>query len=179
MRQATPRPVGGIVDKSGRLGIGREYSMDRLILPAESWILVCDGSKALIFQNKGDALQLNLQLWETKSRPDERTRDVGTDRPGRSFSSVGKARSAVEGTDWHEIAEREFLGDVADGLELLVRTQKVRDLVVVAPARALGVLRTHLGQGAKGVLKAEISKDLCKLPTPEIEAYFASMRQLP
>ena len=149
--------------------------MDRLILPAESWILVCDGSKALIFQNMGDALHLK----EAKSRPNERTRDIGTERPGRSFASVGKGRSAVDGTDWHEIAERDFLGEVADALELTVREQDVQVLVIVAPARAMGFLRTHLGAGARGVLKAEIKKDLCKLPTPEIEAYLAAMRQLP
>lgn len=153
--------------------------MDRVILPAESWILVCDGSKALIFQNKGDALHLNLQLREAKSQPDERTRDIGTERPGRSFGSFGKGRSAVDGTDWHEIAERDFLGEVADELELTVRAQEVRDLVIVAPARAMGVLRTRLGPGVQAVLKAEINKDLCRLPTPEIEAHLAAMHRIP
>ena len=153
--------------------------MDRPILPAEGWILVCDGSKALIFQNKGDALHVNLQLREAKSQPDERTRDAGTERPGRSFSSVGEGRSAVEGTDWHEIAERDFLGELADELELTIRAQDVRDLVIVAPARAIGFLRPRLGPGVQAVLRAEINKDLCKLPTPEIEAYLEAMHQIP
>lgn len=151
--------------------------MGTLVIPAKSWLLLCDGSKALIFQNQGDAQNLNLQLRQSKSQPGEPTHHIGTERPGRSFSSIGKGRSAVETPDWHDIAEQEFLKDVAQDMEEIVRAQAVHDLVIAAPARAMGVLRTCLGPGTRAVLRAEINKDLCKMPTPEIEAYLTAMRE--
>ena len=59
--------------------------MAKLIIPAKGWVLVCDGSKALLFQNEGDGLAIDLQLRHAKTAPDAPTRDMGNDRPGRSF----------------------------------------------------------------------------------------------
>lgn len=51
-------------------------------IPRKSWIIVCDGAKALILRNEGDADLMNLQVMETVTQPDEKTRELGTDRPG-------------------------------------------------------------------------------------------------
>lgn len=152
--------------------------MTKLIIPAKGWILVCDGSKALLFQNEGDGLAISLHLRHAKTAPDAPTRDMGTDHPGRSFSSVGKRRSAVENPDLHDLAERKFLEDLVDELENIVVTQKAEFLVIAAPARAMGMLRAGLGKAARDILKAEITKDLCSKPVAEIEAYLQAMREL-
>lgn len=152
--------------------------MAKLIIPAKGWILVCDGSKALLFQNEGDGLAIDLQLRHAKTAPDAPTRDMGNDRPGRSFSSVGRGRSAVEGPDLHDLAEQTFLRNLVDELENIVVTQKVEFLVIAAPARAMGVLRAGLGRATRDVLKAEITKDLCRKPVAEIEAYLQAMREM-
>lgn len=151
--------------------------MDRLIIPAQSWILVCDGSKAMLFQNAGDGLHINLRLREMKANPDAPTRDMGADRPGRSFSSVGRGRSAVEASNLHDLAEQKFLAELADDLERIVVAQGVEALVIAAPARAMGSLRTELGRATREVLVAEITKDLCRMPVIEIEAYLEAMRE--
>ena len=57
----------------------------------------------------GSAL-LNRQLAKKAERDNPPTREQGTDRPGRSSASVGVARSAMEETDWHDIAEERFAG---------------------------------------------------------------------
>ena len=56
--------------------------------------------------------------------------------------------------------------------------QKVEFLVIAAPARAMGVLRAGLGRATRDVLKAEITKDLCRKPVAEIEAYLQAMREM-
>ena len=58
------------------------------------WVLICDGRKALLTENAGDAQAPNLQVRETFEHADPPTREQGTDRPGRLFSSTGDARSA-------------------------------------------------------------------------------------
>ena len=77
-------------------------------------------------------------MFEQKDWP---TRELGTDRPGRSYSSVGHGRSAVEQTDWHDQAEQAFLTELAQHLDAAVAAGKVKSLIMVAPPRALGVLR--------------------------------------
>ena len=152
--------------------------MGRLVIPAKSWVLVCDGSKSLLFQNEGDGLQLDLQLRQSRAEAGEPTRNMATDRPGRAFASRGKGRSAVESADLHELAEQKFLKDLADELERTIQAENVSDLVIVAPARAMGVLRTCLGPRTRTALKTEIGKDLCKLPVTEIEAHLKALREI-
>lgn len=43
--------------------------MERITVPSKSWILVCDRSKALLFQNTGDALALNLKAVDVQFEP--------------------------------------------------------------------------------------------------------------
>jgi protein required for attachment to host cells len=45
----------------------------------------------------------------------------------------------------------------------------VKSIVLVAPPRALGVLRNALSPALKGVVRAEIDKDLVAVPVYEIE----------
>lgn len=82
------------------------------------------------------------------------------------------------GAPWNDLAERKFLEDLVDELENIVVTQKAEFLVIAAPARAMGMLRAGLGKAARDILKAEITKDLCRKPVAEIEAYLQAMREL-
>ena len=63
------------------------------------------------------------------------TRDQGTDRPGRSASTVGTARSAVEEVDWHHIAKERFAGEIAEALYRHAHDNRFDKLVVIAPAK--------------------------------------------
>ena len=62
----------------------------------DEWVVVCDGSKALFLQNAGDAKFPNLQTREVMEQAVPPTSELGTDKPGRSHSSVGHGRSAVQ-----------------------------------------------------------------------------------
>jgi protein required for attachment to host cells len=148
--------------------------MVNLRIQSGEWVVVCDGAKALILTNAGDALAPNLKTIEVREQPDAPTREQGTDKPGRSFQSFGTARSAVEQTDWHDQSERRFLADLVDRLDAAVAAGEVKSLILVAPPRALGVLRPILSSGLRAAIRAEIDKDYVKMPVYEIEKHLAA-----
>jgi len=145
-----------------------------LTIEQGQWVVVCDGAKALILENVGDAKFPNLKTREVLEHKAAATHELGTDRPGRSMSSVGAGRSAVGQTDWHAQEEESFLADLAAKLDHAVSVHEVKALVVVAPPRALGFLRQAYGHGLKAAVRAEIDKDLVKMPVHEIEKYLAA-----
>ena len=83
------------------------------------------------------------------SRLDEKTSEQGTDAPGRSINSVGARRSAMEQTDWHEQDEERFLTELSKRLNAAVMAGEAKSLVLVAPPRALGVLRQAYSSGLR------------------------------
>lgn len=138
------------------------------------WVVVCDGAKALILENVGDAKFPNLKTREVLEHKAAPTSALGTDKPGRANSSVGPGRSSVTQTDWHTQEEESFLADLAAKLDHAVTAHEVKSLVVVAPPRALGFLRQVYGHGLKAAVRAEIDKDLVKMPVHEIEKYLSA-----
>lgn len=143
-------------------------------IPWESWVVVCDGAKALIMQNAGDAQFMNLQVQETLTQPNEPTRELGTDKPGRSYAPDGLSGSAMEQTDWQGQAEAQFLKQVAAKLDELVHDKAASRIVLVAPPRALGTLRPVLSAHAQAAISAEIAKDYTNLPIDQIERRLAA-----
>jgi protein required for attachment to host cells len=141
---------------------------------SREWIVVCDGAKALVFENTGDALTPKLETREVYQQQDMATRDLGTGAPGRLMNSVGSARGAVEQTDWHDRAERSFLEDLAKRLDAALEAGQFRSLVLVAPPRARGVTRGVCSRALRDAMRAEIDKDLVKMPVPEIEKHLAA-----
>jgi len=148
--------------------------MERLRIPWRAWVLACDGAKALIFQNDGDAELPDLQLIEALAQDQPPTHLLGAERPGRVHQSQGFERSAVEQTDWHARNEEAFLEKVAARLDQAAQDKSFKRLVIAAPPRALGVLRKKLTSKVLALTIGEIDKDLAQLTTKEIERHFTS-----
>ena len=147
--------------------------MSELLIRNGEWVVVCDGAKALILENAGDIKFPNLKTLEVLGHEDLRTREIGSDQPGRTNASVGTNRSAMEQTDWHDQAEKAFLTQLAQRLDAAVSAGKTKSLIVVAPPRALGMLRPAYSHALKGAVRAEVDKDLVKMPVYEIEKYLS------
>ena len=143
--------------------------MTGLKIGSGDWVVVCDGRKALILENVGDHISPNLREREVREHTDVSTHELGTDTPGRVHPSVGTARSSVEQPDWHDEAERAFLHGLAAHLDAAVRAGETKALIIVAPPRALGMLRKAYTASIRGALQQEIDKDLVKVPIYEIE----------
>jgi protein required for attachment to host cells len=145
--------------------------MAKLKIAEGTWVVVCDGAKALVLENVGDAKFPNLRTKEVFEEPHAATHEQGTDAPGRAQASVGSARSAVGQTDWHDQDERRFLDKLMAHLDAEVTAGHLKDLIVVAPPRALGVIRQAYSHQLRGVLQSEVDKDLVKMPVHEIEKH--------
>ncbi|AFL54830.1 host attachment protein [Sinorhizobium fredii] len=147
--------------------------MSTIRIPHGSVVLVCDGAKALILRNQGDAELINLIPVEVETEYQPPTRELGTDREGRVYQSQGDARSAVQQTDWHDRAEEAFVSHICEKLGALARDDGTSKLVLVAPPRILGNLRKQLDSPVRALIIAEVAKDLVKFPIPEIEHYLS------
>jgi len=143
-------------------------------VPWESWVVVCDGAKALIMQNAGDAELMNLQVRETLSQPNEPDRELGSDKPGRAHAPDGTSASAMEETSWQEQAEADFLRQIAAKLDELVHEKNANHIILVAPPKALGTLRPNLSSDVQAALSAEIPKDYTNMPVGDIERHLAA-----
>ena len=142
--------------------------MDR-ILHSETRLLVCDGRKALFIRNGGPAgkpaFEVEREMHETGA---SHTADLGADEPGRLKSAFGP-RSSMEGTDWHQAAEDAFVRKAVDAFTALCDAHDVREVVLVAPPRALATIRKIASKSLHDRVVGEIDKDLTKHPVHEIE----------
>jgi protein required for attachment to host cells len=142
----------------------------KLKIPHDACVIVGDGRKALLLRNEGDELHPNLQLERLLEAPENPpTRLQGTDKPARAVMS-GR-RSAVEQTDWHELAEAQFANESVAALEDVCSNRNVGAIVIVAPPRSLANIRTALPAPLHRLVIAEIDKDLTKMPVYEIERH--------
>ena len=149
-------------------------STTNLKIHSGDWVVVCDGAKALILENAGDAISPNLKTKQVYEQPDPKTSEQGTDAPGRSINSVDGRRSAMEQTDWHAQAEERFLMELAKRLDTAVMSGATKSIILIAPPAALGVLRQCYSNGLRSAVKAEIDKDYVKMPIDRIEKYLAA-----
>jgi protein required for attachment to host cells len=145
--------------------------MTQLHIPHDAVVFVGDGRKALFLRNEGDAKFPNLKVERSFLDTNPPTREQGSDRPGRAFSSSDGRRASMEQADWHELEEKNFARDVAAQLEKVVRERKVKALVIAAPPRTLAELRQVFHADVKSRIVAEIDKDLTKHPVYEIERH--------
>lgn len=141
-----------------------------LMIPNGGYVVVGDGHKALVLLNEGHPLNLNLRVQKVfKAPPNPPTREQGTDTPPRV--RLGDRRSAIEQTDWHEMAEHRFTEEVARALD---RLNPVPALVVVAPPKTLSELRLALPERLKRAIIGEVDKDLTKHTVNEIQRHLCA-----
>ncbi len=132
-------------------------------------VLVTDSEKALFLVNDGDGDYPNLTVERKKTQDNPSNREQSANRPGRVSNSVGAHRSAMDDTDWHQLAKDRFAADLGDILYERVHDGKIDRLIIVASPHVLGELRAHLHQEVTDVIVAEINKTLTNHPLDEIE----------
>lgn len=145
--------------------------MEHLKIRKGAWVVVCDGAKALILENIGDKQHPELRMRDVFEQKNPSTADQGADRPGRSHPPFSLRSSSVNQTDWHDQAEEEFLVDLVAKLDRAVQDGTTKELVIVAPPRALGMVRRHYTPAIREALLKELDKDLVKIPIDQIEKH--------
>ena len=138
-------------------------------------VLVADGRKILFLRNQGNANKMDLRVEAHYKQDNPVNHDQGSAAPGRSFASVGRRRSALEETDYHQIAEDRFAAEAADLLRKRALDGDFETLLVVAPPRTLGELRKHYHKEVANRIVDEIEKDLTGHTLDEIETLLTKM----
>lgn len=147
--------------------------MAKLKIEAGDWVVICDGAKALILENVGDQMFPNLRTREVHTQADPATREEGTAAPPRAHQTMGPGRSGVVHSGGQD-SERSFLIDLAGRLDAALGAGEAKAFVLVAPPRALGMIREAYSPAVQQAIRAELDKDYVNMPVHEIEKRLAA-----
>jgi protein required for attachment to host cells len=129
----------------------------------KDWVIVTDGGRALVLRNDGDAQNILFTVLRTYDRHTPPTRDLGSDKPGRTHTSLRPGRSAMEPTDFHQQEEDRLMVKIAADLAEDLRQQNFSKLVVAAAPTALGALRKAMSDELRKAVAAEVPKDFTNM----------------
>jgi protein required for attachment to host cells len=139
-------------------------------LPHNALVLVADGRKMLFFRNHGDENQIDLRTEAHDQREDRKDRDIKSDAPGTTKQSGGYGRSTYEETDFQQQEEDRWIKDAADELKTRVLRNDFDALAIVAPPKALGMLKKGLHKEVERRIVCTVNKEMSGRPIPDIEA---------
>ena len=140
-----------------------------MALPHQALVLVADGRKMLFLRNHGDEAQIDLRTEAHDRRPDAKDSDLKTDAAGSNAQSGGYGRPAMDETDFHQQAEDEWVKDAADELKRRALANDFEALAIIAPPKALGVLRKQLHKEVERRIVLTLNKEMTDRPIPDIE----------
>jgi len=141
-----------------------------MALPNNALVLVADGRKMLLFRNHGDENQIDLRTEAHDERDDRKDSEIKTDAPGAQQQSSGYGRSTYEETDFHQQEEDRWIKDAAEELKVRALRNDFDALAIVAPPKALGVLRKELHKEVEKRVVCTVNKEMSGRPIPDIEA---------
>ena len=144
-----------------------------MALPNNALVLVVDGRKMLFFRNHGDENQIDLRTEAHDEREDFYDRELKTDAPGNAAAGMKGGgdthRPAYSETDFHQLGEDNWVKDAAEELKKRALRNDFDSLVIVAPPKALGVLRKELHKEVEKRVVLTLNKEMSGRPIPDIE----------
>jgi protein required for attachment to host cells/ribosome-associated translation inhibitor RaiA len=143
-----------------------------------TWIVVMDSAQARVFAlgSGRDGRELRLAMPPLTSALGRHSRDERSDKPGRSFASIGGVRHAIEPRhDYHKLAKHNFARSVAALVENASVAHQFDHLVLVAPRRSLGEMRALLSRQTTQRVQHEIAKDFTLLEPHELWSRIAPL----
>ena len=140
-----------------------------MALPHNALVMVADGKKALFLRNHGDENQIDLRTEAHDQRADRKDREIKTDAPGTTGQSGGYGRPAMDETDFHQQEEDRWIKDAADELKKRALRNDFDALAIIAPPKALGVIRRELHKEVERRIVLTLNKEMTDRPIPDIE----------
>lgn len=143
---------------------------------SKTWVVVAENSRARIFlmKNTGTPLEELADLQQVESRLHER--DLGSDRPGRTFDSHGGGRHAKEPVTSPKKNETiNFAKFVADRINSDYINGEFEKLILIAAPQFLGLLRKSLTEQVKHRITREINKNFVKRDEAYIREQLATL----
>ncbi|QDC09206.1 host attachment protein [Oceanicola sp. D3] len=134
-----------------------------------TWVMVADSEKALFLHNITDGEDPYLVVSGKESQDNPSDREQGANRPGRMPDTGQGQRSALDDTDWHELAKERFAHDLAELLYQKAHKGEFDRIVLACAPQVLGALRKELHKEVADKVIFEVPKTLTNHPVEEIE----------
>lgn len=136
-------------------------------------ILVADAAHARFIETHrvdGDGGLHQVEVLDNKMHP---SRELGSDKPGRSFDSgpSGQRHAMDPGTDLHKEEKLQFADRLAARLNADALASRYERLIVVAPPVMLGEIRAALDKHAQEKLVHSIAKDLTHVSLDDLPSH--------
>lgn len=138
-----------------------------------TWVLIADGEKALFLRNDGDEQDLDLNVVRREEQDNPPDREQSANRPGRMPDTGTQQRSAMDDTDWHQLAKERFADDLADILYKSAHRGAFDHIVLTASPKVLGELRDKMHKEVADRVILEIPKTLTNHPLDKVEQLIA------
>jgi protein required for attachment to host cells len=141
-----------------------------------SWIVVAESARARIFAVSG--AEGKLVEVAGLSHPESRLHDteLSSDVPGRSFDSHGQGRHGMEqATDPHEREVQAFAVEIARHIDSGIKARSFDSLVLIAPPKFLGQLRSRLSKSARDIVVGELDKNLVEADSDILEGHVSAL----
>ncbi len=143
----------------------------------ETWVLIADGMRARILKWQGHdrfTAALGQEMYDPAVHG--HSRDLKSDRPGRAFDPGSGAHHAIEPRhDPHQQEKHLFTRRVAQMIDAAAARNAFDRLILVAPPKTLGDLRTMLGAVAAKRVIGDVHKDLIHTPINEIASHLGEI----
>ncbi len=145
----------------------------------KTWILIADGARARILAYHGPDQAPTAIDGHDYTGDHSATGDIMSDSAGRSHSSVGPGRTAIEPqTDPHRELKTEFARRLSKTLDQELANGSFDKLAIVAAPATLGDLRPMLSDKVRAKIVGELAADLTKTPNSEINAHLSAILPL-
>ncbi|MES1200014.1 MAG: host attachment protein [Pseudomonadota bacterium] len=136
---------------------------------ARTWVLIADGARARVLKSDGPGHKLSAVAGMEFRGDHAATHDLMSDRQGRSYSSKGPGRSAIEPrTDPHRELKTSFAHRLSAILAKALEEDSYDRLIIVASPVTLGDLRAALSDHVRAKVAAEVGLDLTKVPNGDV-----------
>jgi protein required for attachment to host cells len=135
-----------------------------------TWVMVMDGTKALILRNVTDGQDPNLEVVRKDENDALDSKAVSTTDARPSEDTTPRKPTA---DDYHNTTEAGFVDEMAEWLYKAAHRNRFQSLVLVAPPKVLGELRQKLHKEVANRVVGEVHKTLTGHPVDQIERIVA------
>jgi protein required for attachment to host cells len=126
-----------------------------------TWVLVASRANARFFEHRGPNKGLAVVSEITHEKGRLKDSEINADRPGRAFDRLGAGRHAIEPNQSpHDRISEDFARDLARRALEGRNANRFDQLILVAEAGFLGMLRDCIDAATKKRVIGSVSKDL-------------------
>ena len=141
----------------------------------KTWILIANGKTARILENTGPGKGLHALAGKVWHAPEKTAYES---EQGVTNSSVGRSMHRMAPHNAPDKEESAFAEELAERLSKAHAGGEFDDLVLTAAPHMLGLLRPALDAQVRGVVIAELPKDLVKTPETDLKGHFDDVLRL-